>query len=62
MPVNPYSHSPKRTKSEAGNPRLTFLVIALLILIGAGVFLATRTIAAPEHKIEKVIGNEHFLK
>lgn len=62
MPITPYSHSRNRHKSEAMNPRMFFLGVLFLALVGGGIFLATRDIPSPRHAVEKVIGNDRFFK
>ena len=45
------------------NPRLLIAGACVVLLLAAGgIFLATRTIPAPQHHIEKVIANDRFFK
>lgn len=44
------------------NLRILFIVI-IIVACGAGsIFLATRTIPAPRHAVEKVLSNDQFFK
>ncbi len=62
MPITSYSHSPKRSKSEAMNGRVFLLLLLVVLLAAGGIFLATRDVPAPRHSIEKAIPNDRFFK
>jgi len=44
------------------NPRVLYVAFGLLLIAAAGLFLAIRTIPAPQHTIEKIISNDRFVK